>query len=267
MFKHLIRPASIVFMVAGLSCCSPLPSQGGFNVNIDLGSPASPPPPVYYVPPPPPVYAPPPPPAPPEVVVQTEPQFVYDPAIGMYVAAGVPYDLFYNGSEYFYLYGGRWYRGEYFTGPWITLERRYVPPVFFQVRIEEIRLHRDREYDRFRREGARYQGRVYHPEPRAGHDFGERRAEHRAEPREVVNGQGQQRMGNKKEERIEEHKADRDGNPKPGIKTVPNVSEQRGKPQKLAPQRSVPPKDTPKKQVPKNGAPKKETDKKETDKK
>jgi len=133
------------------------------------------------VPPRPVVVAPPPPAAP--VVVQTEvpppevlpeaapdiyldaaPQFIYSPALNMYVAVGVPYDLVYTGSEYFYFYGGRWYHSPYYNGPWAFAPRRIFPPVFLKYRIGEIRRYRDLEFRRYEHDRGHYDGRFHRPE-------------------------------------------------------------------------------------------------------
>ena len=148
---------------------------------------AAPPPPAMAqadVPPPdllpPPSDIPPPPPdlmpepgqyqLPPEVYIDEAPRFIYSPALRMYVAVGVPYDLVYTGSDYFYFYGGRWYRGLYYNGPWVPATRRYFPPVLLRYRIDYIRRYRDVEFRRFERDRSHYSGRFHRPEFR-----GERR--------------------------------------------------------------------------------------------
>jgi hypothetical protein len=129
--------------------------------------PATPPPPPVVIAPPPPapvvvaepeIY-----PPPPEVYVQQAPQFIYSPALNMYVAVDVPYDLVYNGSEYFYFYGGRWYRSPYYDGPWAYVPRRAYPPAFVSYRIANIRRFRENEYRHYLRDRARYEGRIHRP--------------------------------------------------------------------------------------------------------
>jgi len=116
-----------------------------------------------------------PPPAPPEVAppqyaqpapiyVQQAPQFVYSPQLGMYVAVGVPYDLVYNGSEYFYYYGGYWYHGPYYNGPWVFATRAYFPPPLLRFNIGYIRYYRDYEFRQWRMHGRAYRGRFHTPE-------------------------------------------------------------------------------------------------------
>lgn len=128
------------------------------------------PPPVVVAPPPsvppePGVYAP-----PPELYINEAPQFIYSQALNMYVAVGVPYDLVYTGNEYFYFYGGRWYRGLYYNGPWVYVPRRDYPPVFLRYQIGNIRHFRDLEFGRFEHDRTHFNGRFHRPEFR-----GERR--------------------------------------------------------------------------------------------
>ena len=109
-------------------------------------------------------------PPPPEISLDVAPEFVYSPALGLYVAAGVPYDLVYDGSGYFYFYGGRWYRGPYYYGPWALAASVGFPPVLLRYRIDEIRHFRDLEHKRYDLDRAHYDGRIHRPESR-----GERR--------------------------------------------------------------------------------------------
>jgi len=118
-------------------------------------------------------------PAPAEVYVQEAPQFIYSPALNMYVAVGVPYDLTYNGVDFFYFYGGRWYRGPYYNGPWAPLRRRSYPAVFLRYRIGNIRHYRDLEYRRYNHDRAHYDGRLHRPEFRGDKRSLERREERR----------------------------------------------------------------------------------------
>ncbi len=109
-------------------------------------------------------------PPPAEVYFDDAPEFIYSPSLNMYVAVGVPYDLFYTGNEYFYFYGGRWYRGPFYDGPWVFAPRRSYPPAFLRYRIGNIRRFREAEFRRYERDRAHYDGRIHRPEFR-----GERR--------------------------------------------------------------------------------------------
>ena len=116
-------------------------------------------------------------PPPPEVYFEQAPQFIYSPSLNAYVAVGVPYDLFYTGSEYYYFYGGNWYRSPYYDGPWVFAPRRAYPPMLMRYRIERIRHFRDTEYRRYQRDRGHYGGRFHRPELRVKRKV-ERKEEH-----------------------------------------------------------------------------------------
>ncbi len=101
---------------------------------------------------------------PPEVYFDESPQFLYSPSLNLYVAVGVPYDLVYTGRYYFYFYGGRWYRGPYYNGPWGLATGRHFPPALLRYRIDQIRYYRDVEFKRYEHDRAHYDGRIHHPE-------------------------------------------------------------------------------------------------------
>lgn len=116
---------------------------------------------------------------PPEVYVDESPQFVYSPALNLYVAVGVPYDLVYTGRGYFYFYGGRWYGGRYYSGPWEPAARRYFPPALRRYRIDQIRYYRDAEFRQYNQDREHYNGRIHRPEYRGDRGNPVQRGEHR----------------------------------------------------------------------------------------
>ena len=101
---------------------------------------------------------------PPAIYLSEAPQFIYSPELNLYVAVGIPYDLVYTGHDYFYFYGGRWWRGPYYNGPWGIAPRGYYPPVLLRYRIGQIRRFRDVEFRRYNHDRAHYAGRFHHPE-------------------------------------------------------------------------------------------------------
>lgn len=103
----------------------------------------------------------------PEIYLEAAPQFLYAPDLGMYVAVGVPYDLVYNGREYFSFYGGSWYRSAYYTGPWAFTPRSAYPPAFARYKVEHIRRFKEAEYKRYLHDKRKYQGRMHRPEYRS----------------------------------------------------------------------------------------------------
>jgi len=101
---------------------------------------------------------------PPDVSLDEAPQFIYSPELNLYVAVGVPFDLVYTGNAYFYFYGGHWFRGPYYNGPWVFAGRRYLPPALVMYRIDRIRYYREAEFRRYQHDRAHYRGRFHHPE-------------------------------------------------------------------------------------------------------
>jgi outer membrane lipoprotein SlyB len=118
-------------------------------------------------------------PPPPEVYVDEAPQFIYSPALNLYVAVGVPYDLVYTGVDYLYFSGGRWYRSPYYNGPWSLAARSNFPQVLVRYRIDNIRHYRDVEFRRYEHDRAHYDGRFHRPGFHGERREIERRAEHR----------------------------------------------------------------------------------------
>ena len=162
---------SLMFVAAAATNAA---ARSGVNVDINLGVPVvvqpAPPPlpvPVYSVP------------APPAIAIGEAPQFIFSPALGLYVAVGTPYDLVYTGTDYLYFYGNRWYRSPYYNGPWVIAGPRHFPPVLHRYRIDQIRYYRDFEFRHYNHDRAHFNGRFHRPEFR-----GERREERREEHRE-----------------------------------------------------------------------------------
>lgn len=66
-------------------------------------------------------------PAPPVVVIPARPRLVFISEYSIYVAPDVEYDLFYDGSVWFYFHGGTWYRGRDYNGPWVVVKKGLPP--------------------------------------------------------------------------------------------------------------------------------------------
>lgn len=111
--------------------------------------------------------------------LDSSPIFTYSPEYGMYAAIGVPYDLMYDGRQYYYYSNGFWYTSPYYTGPWMFLSRSMYPSVFISFRIERFHEFREREYRTYRRDPGHYHGRVHHPEFRTREAVKRSEIEHR----------------------------------------------------------------------------------------
>ncbi|BCS54515.1 hypothetical protein [Geobacter sp. SVR] len=107
---------------------------------------------------------------PPAVLFQAPPLFLAPPQLGFYVGVDMPYDLMFASNFYYLHYGNAWYRSSYYNGPWVVVQRNYLPPIILRNRLEVIRSHRDREYRVYYRDRDRYQSyyrsRQYRPELR-----------------------------------------------------------------------------------------------------
>jgi hypothetical protein len=129
----------------------------GIDFDIHLGNRSEPsPPPVV--------------PEPPPIIVETPPEMVYVGDLGIYVAVGIPNDLFFQDNIYYYNVSGVWYQSASYRGPWVRTVDRGIPPGLRRHRIEEI--HRIREHARedYREHGDRFRGRHFRAEDR--HDMG-----------------------------------------------------------------------------------------------
>jgi hypothetical protein len=95
-------------------------------------------------------------PAPPPrvVVIPARPRLVFIPEYKIYVAADMDYDLFYDGTVWFYFSDGRWYRGREYNGPWVVVERDLprvfvkVPPGQLKKRAFKERESEDEDHDK-----------------------------------------------------------------------------------------------------------------------
>lgn len=149
----------IVVAIACMALMGPLlvqPGHAEVNVNINVGAP-----PVPVPVPPPPL----PPPLPePQVELSAPPEFVLPPALGFYVAVGIPYDIVFIDNYYYLFRGNRWFRARYYNGPWHFWERRNLPPGLRKHRFERIRQFREEEYRHFRDQREQYRGRHFKPD-------------------------------------------------------------------------------------------------------
>jgi hypothetical protein len=127
------------------------PVQAGVDVNINLGAP-----PVVVAPPPPVVVAPPPP-----VEVEVAPEMIYLPEAGVYVAVGIPFDLFFVSGRYYYFHGGNWYWGRGYGGPWTHVVYRSLPPGLQRYKVDHLRQYREREYKAYKAKGPRFNGKHF----------------------------------------------------------------------------------------------------------
>jgi WXXGXW repeat (2 copies) len=96
-----------------------------------------------------------------EPQVNEDVQFIYPNQLGFYVAAGLPYDLFFVQNNYYLYRDGRWSRSSHSQGPWVYVDRRALPPGLRKHKMERIHHYRDQEYGVYRQAPERYRGKHF----------------------------------------------------------------------------------------------------------
>jgi len=135
------------------------------TVDFDIHIGNRPAPPAVFVPPPP-------------VRVERAPDMVFMGNTGVYMAMGIPYDLFFYNNVYYYFHNGGWYRSAYYRGPWSYEDPRRLPPGLYGRRIEDLREFRRHAWDDHRERGLRFRERHFRAEEPRERD-GERDREER----------------------------------------------------------------------------------------
>jgi len=131
-------------------------AQAQVNLDIHLGNQPAPPP--AYV-------------GPPPIELAAPPEMVYDEGLGVYIAVGIPHDLFFNNKFYYYHVNGIWYRSGYYRGPWVRTEMGRIPHGLRGRRIEEIHRIREHAYKEYHGHEDRYRGKHFRAEEhRGGHE-------------------------------------------------------------------------------------------------
>jgi hypothetical protein len=141
------------------------PARAEVNVNINVGPPA-----VVVAPPPP-------------VEVEAPPEMVYLPEPGVYVAIGIPFDVFFLSSRYYYFHGGNWFWASGYRGPWTHVVYKSLPPGLRRYKVERLHQFREREYKVYKVQGRKFKGKhfVAAPGPKVRHEVREHVKEKRRE--------------------------------------------------------------------------------------
>ncbi len=161
MTRHIARTLTIgtgiSILILGLGVIAP--AYAGVNVNINLGAPA-----VVVAPPPP-------------VEVEAPPEMVFLPEPGIYVAIGLPFDIFFISGRYYYFHGDNWFWAQGYGGPWVHVGYKSLPPGLRRYKVERLREFREREYKVYKVEGPKFRGKhfvgVAGPGPKAKHELKE----------------------------------------------------------------------------------------------
>jgi hypothetical protein len=129
--------AGVMFMEGILTT----PARAEVNVNINIG-------------------------APPPIVVHERPTMVYLPEPAMYVAVGVPYDVYFISGRYYYLHRDHWFWAPGYNGPWVVIvEHKHLPPGLQKFKVVKLREFRDREYKVYKVQGSSFKGKTIVADP------------------------------------------------------------------------------------------------------
>jgi hypothetical protein len=106
--------------------------------------------------------------APPPIVVRERPTMVYLAEPGMFVAVGVPYDIYFLSGRYYYMHGDNWFWASGYDGPWVVVQRKSLPPGLQKYKIVQLRDFREREYKVYKVQGAKFKGQHFSAAPGKG---------------------------------------------------------------------------------------------------
>jgi hypothetical protein len=114
------------------------PAWAGVDVNINVGVPL-----------------------PPAILVEAAPTMVFLNEPAVYVAIGVPYDLFFISGRYYYFHGGNWFWAPGYGGPWVHVVYKSLPPGLRKYKVEKLRDFREREFKLSKERGPKYSGKHF----------------------------------------------------------------------------------------------------------
>lgn len=103
--------------------------------------------------------------APPPVIVHERPTMVYLAEPAMYVAVGVPYDIFFVGGRYYYFHGDNWFWASGYGGPWVHVVHKSLPPGLQKYKVVQLRDYREREYRVYKTQGPKFKGQHFDADP------------------------------------------------------------------------------------------------------
>jgi uncharacterized membrane protein YgcG len=127
---------AVIAMEGGLAA----PAYAEVNINVNIG----PPPPIVVV-------------EPPTMLFLGEP--------GLYVAVGVPYDVYFVGGRYYYYHGSNWFWGPGYGGPWVHVVHKSLPPGLQRYKVVQLRDFREREYRVYKVQGPKFKGKKFDADP------------------------------------------------------------------------------------------------------
>ena len=79
----------------------------------------------------------------------------------MYVAVGVPYDIFFVDGRYYYFHGDDWFWAAGYGGPWVHIVYRSLPPGLRKHNVVQLREFREHEYRVYTVQGPQFKGKSF----------------------------------------------------------------------------------------------------------
>lgn len=140
MMKKAMTGLGMLLGVIAMDGMLAVPARAEVNINVNIG----PPPPVVVA-------------APPTMLFLGEP--------GVYVAVGVPYDIFFIGGRYYYYHGSNWFWASGYDGPWVHVVYRSLPPGLQRYKVVQLRDFREREYRVYKVQGPKFKGKRFDADP------------------------------------------------------------------------------------------------------
>jgi hypothetical protein len=90
---------------------------------------------------------------------------VYLAEPGMFVAVGIPYDVYFLSGRYYYFHGDNWFWASGYSGPWVHVVRKNLPPGLTKYKVVQLRDFREREYKAYKTQGPKFKGQKFSAEP------------------------------------------------------------------------------------------------------
>lgn len=97
----------------------------------------------------------------PAIVIDSPPEFLLVPALGLHISIGTPYDLFYLDGFYYRFHNNRWYRSNYYRGPWGYVDRGHLPKRMHKHEYRKMLDYRDREYQDYKKDREHHRDRYF----------------------------------------------------------------------------------------------------------
>jgi hypothetical protein len=96
------------------------------------------------------------------VVVEAPPQMLFLSDPGVYLAVGIPYDVYFIAGRYYYFHGNNWFWARGYRGPWTYVEYRALPPGLRKYKVDRMREYRDHEYRIYTVQGQKFNGKHFY---------------------------------------------------------------------------------------------------------